>query len=37
MDDGHFDRPARVFVEKRGNIAGTVKNAVLAADILLDR
>ncbi len=37
MDEGRFDQPVRVFVEKRGNIADTVTNTVQAADILLHR
>lgn len=37
MNEGRFDQPVRVFVEKRGNIADTVTNTVQAADILLHR
>ena len=37
MDEGRFDRPVRVFVEKRGNIADTVTSTVQAAEILLNR
>ncbi|MBL0935497.1 MAG: DUF982 domain-containing protein [Rhizobiaceae bacterium] len=37
MDEGRFDQPVRVFVEKRGNIADTVTTTVQAADILLHR
>lgn len=37
MDEGRFDQPVRVFVEKRGNVADTVTSTLQAADILLHR
>lgn len=37
MDVGRFDRPVRVMVEQRGNIADNVTTTAQAADILLHR
>lgn len=37
MDVGRFDKPVRVMVEQRGNIAGSVTTTAQAADILLHR
>jgi hypothetical protein len=37
MDVGWFDRPVRVMVEQRGNVADNVMTTAQAADILLHR
>lgn len=37
MDIGSFDKPVRVIIEERGNIADNVTSAAQAAEILLHR